>query len=527
MTMNARARVLLLFAGVATGAGAAEVQIHAVRPAEIAAIDGQLDAMLADGRLVRRALREDSLLEDRRHERLAQFHRGVPVWGGEVTRQRGERGTVSVFGRLQEGLPDLDVRPGLGADRARTLAGDRLAVPASEPPQLVLYPADDGRTFRLAWRVRVIDGAEVWVTFLDAHTGSELLRYDDFQTQTATVGLGTGVLGDKKKMSVTEGNGRYYASDGLRPPLIVTHDAGGDTTRAVLLINGFIAPGLTDVGSDADNDWTDGALVDAHTYAGWTYDYYFKVHNRRGLDGADAPMRSIVNPARMDDYNRLRNTPLGGFFANAGWTGFAVVYGIGAPVPLSGNTWKNTAGSLDVVAHELTHGVTQYSSGLVYVNEAGALNEAFSDIMSVAAQFFHKSPSANYVVGDDVITPRGIRSMASPQAHSHPDHYSIRYTGTADNGGVHINSAIANHAFYLAIEGGTNRVSGQRVEGVGAAQRVKIERLFFRAFTRMLTPRATFSDARAATLQSARDLYGETDPAVRAVTQAWDAVGVF
>ncbi|HEX2453876.1 MAG TPA: M4 family metallopeptidase, partial [Vicinamibacterales bacterium] len=98
--------------------------------------------------------------------------------------------------------------------------------------------------------------------------------------------------------------------------------------------------------------------------------------------------------------------------------------------------------------------------------------------------------------------------------------------GTADNGGVHTNSAIPNQAFYLAIESGTNRTSGLAVQGVGPANREQIEKVFYRAFVFMLPSNATFSMARAATIQAARDLYGVGSAAERAVTQAWTAVGV-
>jgi thermolysin len=119
-----------------------------------------------------------------------------------------------------------------------------------------------------------------------------------------------------------------------------------------------------------------------------------------------------------------------------------------------------------------------------------------------------------------------MRSMASPMDRGHPDHYSIRYTGAADGGGVHINSGIPNHVFYLAIEGGTNRVSGLGVEGVGAANRAQIETVFYRTVTQLLPANATFAMARAATIQAARDLYGGGSAAERAITQAWTAVGV-
>jgi thermolysin len=116
--------------------------------------------------------------------------------------------------------------------------------------------------------------------------------------------------------------------------------------------------------------------------------------------------------------------------------------------------------------------------------------------------------------------------MANPQAYDDPDHYSKRYVGSADNGGVHSNSGIANHAFYLAVESGVNRTSGLSVQGVGSANREKIEKVFYRGFTQLLPANATFALARAATLQAARDLYGAGSDVERAIQQAWTAVGV-
>ena len=116
--------------------------------------------------------------------------------------------------------------------------------------------------------------------------------------------------------------------------------------------------------------------------------------------------------------------------------------------------------------------------------------------------------------------------MSDPRAFGDPDHYAIRYTGPEDNGGVHINSGIPNHAFFLAIEGGTNRTSGLAVTGVGGGNREQIERIFYRGFTSYLTPNATFAQARQATLRAASELFGDSSPAFRAVQQAWTAVGV-
>jgi thermolysin len=193
---------------------------------------------------------------------------------------------------------------------------------------------------------------------------------------------------------------------------------------------------------------------------------------------------------------------------------------------LGGQRWNFLAGALDVVTHELTHGVTDYSSQLIYQDESGALNESFSDMMGTGSEFYHQPSKADYVIGEDVITPGGLRSMQSPSAYGDPDHYSIRFTGGEDNGGVHTNSGIPNHVFYLAIEGGRNRVSGISVTGVGAANRDQIEKVAYRAFTQMLPASADFATARAAMIQAARDLFGASSAAATAVTQAWDAVGV-
>jgi len=222
------------------------------------------------------------------------------------------------------------------------------------------------------------------------------------------------------------------------------------------------------------------------------------------------------------------------FYLNAFYAGDGVmVYGEGLPsgVFVGGLAFNYFAGALDIVAHELGHGVTDYSSRLIYFGEPGALNEAFSDIMATGVEFFFQPAGsgplqADYRAGEDIVTPGGVRSLANPALFGDPDHYSLRYTGPEDNGGVHINSGIPNHAFYLAIEGGTNRTSGLAVAGVGPGNREQIEKIFYRAFVMMLFPSADFQSARAAAVVSARDLYGAGSAAETAVRQAWAAVGV-
>jgi thermolysin len=511
--------------------------VSASAASELSGWDDRMAGMLREGALRVRQVREDTLLRGRTHERLTQLHRGVPVFGGELVRQTGPSGeTVSVFGTIYEGI-EVDPTPLLSPAQVEALVEKRGLVPfgSEGAPELTVLPLDSGG-YSLTYRLRAVPQGKVKIQmlFLDARTGEVVLEYSDLKTQSA-VGSATGVLNDAKKISTRSGGGGFVADDRLRPPAIFTYDFKGALSRLFQIsdVSQFL---VSDLAADADNTWTDGPNVDAHVYAGYTYDYYFKRHGRRGLDNANITVRSVTHPVRRADFITYLNTDpdvVFDFYLNAFYAGDGLmVYGEGLPpgFTFQGKVFNYFAGALDIVAHELTHGVTDYSSRLIYLNESGALNEAFSDMMGTSAEFFFQPPGsgplrADYLIGEDIITG-GDRSLQNPTAFGDPDHYSLRYTGTLDNGGVHTNSGIANHAFYLAIEGGRHRVSGITVTGVGAANREQIEKVFYRAFTQLLPASANFAAARAATIQSARDVYGAGSPAETAVTQAWTAVGV-
>jgi thermolysin len=508
------------------------VRIEARSSTDLRAWDGRVDAMLRDGELRLRTSREDTQLSGRTHVRADQYFKGVRVVGGDIARQSEQGVTISLFGTLYDGIA-IDSTPEVDAEAARQTveahAGVRLG--ESRRPELVVLPLDAGG-YLLAWRVRAAAHGDVRQYFVDARSGAIAFEYSDLKTQDR-VGKAQGVLGDTKKISVQSSGGKYYTNDQLRPPAIKTYDMQGNVQRTDDYLNGLVFLGQNDLGSDTDNVWTDGAVDDAHVYAGWTYDYYSKRFGRNGLDNHNIPMVSLVHPVRRTDLSTYFPTH-DEYFVNAGYYGDGImVYGVGLPAgfTLGGQVWDYTSGAIDIVAHELTHGVTDYSSNLIYRNESGALNEAFSDMMGTAVEFYWQpagsgSMRADYLIGEDVVRPGGIRSMENPQAYGDPDHYSKRYLGTQDNGGVHINSGIANQAYYLAIEGGTNRTSGLSVEGVGQANREQIEKTFYRAFTQLMPSNGNFATARATTIQAARDLYGAGSAAERAVTQAWTAVGV-
>lgn len=451
---------------------------------------------------------------------------GVPVFGGELAVQLGSAGLVSVFGTLYENI-GIDVAPALSGEAAERVVAAQGFLPFGRNgrAELVVLPREDG-SYVLAYKVRAMREFDVRIFFVDARSGAIVQEMNDVQTQAAAaVGTGTGVLGDRKKVSAHAVGSLFAADDQLRPPRLATYDFRGNLQRLFSVADFYDQ----DLAVDSDNTWTDGANVDAHTYSGYTYDYFFKRFGRRGLDGADLHVRNITHPVRRADVLLYPASIITQFYVNASYRGDGImIYGEGIPdqYTFDGQHWNYLAGALDVVAHELTHGVTDYSSQLIYQNESGALNESFSDVMAVSVEFYFQPDKADYLLGEDVITPGGLRSLARPADYGDPDHYSLIYRGAQDNGGVHTNSGVPNHAFYLAIEGGTNRVSGLRVTGVGSANREQIEKVFYRAFTGMLPKSATFATARAATIQSARDLYGSGSAAVTAVTQAWTAVGV-
>jgi Zn-dependent metalloprotease len=184
----------------------------------------------------------------------------------------------------------------------------------------------------------------------------------------------------------------------------------------------------------------------------------------------------------------------------------------------------------------LTHGVTEFTSSLIYLNESGALNESFSDIMGTNVEFFAAAQgldptvAADWLIGEDVsLSPDdapGLRNMADPAEDGDPDHYSERQIGGGDNGGVHTNSGIPNHAYYLLVNGGSNAGearghphTGPVVTGIGLAP---AEQIFYLAFTG-LPENATMCNARLATQAVATALLPST---VTSVSNAWEAVGV-
>ncbi|WP_241156704.1 M4 family metallopeptidase [Bacillus sp. FJAT-42376] len=442
------------------------------------------------------------------HYKYIQSLNGVPVDGAVYYVHTDKNGTVTATnGALHEDAKAQvkSTKAKISKSKAADLAwksinlskkdteGDEQAVPqgpvkksnvknTNEKGELLLYKKDG--TFYLAYKVQLQFikpyGAN-WQIYVDANTGDII---DSYNAVADATGSGTGVLGDTKSLNTYFSSNTYYLYDVSKPNMT-------GVIETFTAKNGSSLPGSYSVDSDnifnASNQRAD---VDAHYYAGKVYDYYYNTHGRNSFDNSGSTIRSTVH------YSSRYN--------NAFWNGSQMVYGDG-----DGTTFIALSGALDVVAHELTHAVTERTANLQYQNQSGALNESMSDVFG-----YFLDPS-DYLMGEDVYTPGrsgdALRSLSNPEAYGQPSNFANYVYTSSDNGGVHTNSGIPNKAFYY-----TNQSIGKAAA----------EKIYYRALTRYLTPTSSFSNARAALLQSAADLYGSGSSTYNAVANAWTQVGV-
>jgi len=260
----------------------------------------------------------------------------------------------------------------------------------------------------------------------------------------------------------------------------------------------------------------DVEVDEAYGYAGDTYNFYKQVFGRNSVDDKGLRLISTVR------YREEPDEP----FDNAFWNGEQMVYGSG-----DGQAFTRFTIALDVIAHELTHGVTQNEAAFVYHKEPGALNESMSDVFGSMAKQWKLGQTvaqADWLIGAGLLLEKGqaLRSMKAPgTAYNNqflgkdpqPDRMSkyvhLAYTARGDSGGVHINSGIPNRAFYLSCV------------NLGAAHSwEKAGKIWYAALTSRLTAHARFHDAATATVAIAHDQFGTTEAA--AVKAAWQEVEV-
>jgi len=274
--------------------------------------------------------------------------------------------------------------------------------------------------------------------------------------------------------------------------------------------HGYALPGRL-VRAERDPKSKDVAVNEAYDGSGATYDFFYRSFGRSSIDGRGFRLDSTVH--------------YGVNYDNAFWNGRQMVYGDG-----DGEIFRRFTVALDVIGHELTHGLTQYEANLNYRDQPGALNESFSDVFgSLVKQFKRRqfSRDADWLIGEGLFLPgvqaRGIRSMKEPGTayddpllgkDPQPGHMRDYVRTIDDNGGVHINSGIPNRAFYQLA----TRLGGYAWEKAG--------RIWYLALCDKLRANSTFADAMNMTVRAAGELFGINSKEQKAAREAWAEVGL-
>ncbi len=459
------------------------------------------------------------------HTHVQQTIGGVPVWEGEaIVHLKPDGELLLITDQLKDNIAINTVsnfKPGEALELAKRVRGGTRVL--TNEPIIDLYVFRGEDRDHLVYRVEMprLDGTEktsVPVVFIDAHTGEKVYEYDNLQT-----GTGNSLYSGNVTISTSSSGSTFYMEDTTRRQGTFNMNNTGNTSTGT--------GGTQSRYTDTDDNWTATnarAGVDAHYGAAKTFDYYQTVHGRNGIDGNYGP--GTTTAAANGVSIVASRVHFGSNYNNAFWYQNMMSYGDG-----NGSTFSPLT-TIDICGHEMTHGVTERTANLTYAKESGALNESFSDIFGAMVEAYSDGAvsSDTWKIGEDAYTPGtsgdALRRMDNPNAVGDPDHYSLRlYPGTCtpsnanDQCGVHTNSSISNHAYYLLVAGGTNRVSGVTVTGIGSTDAAKI---FYRALTVYMTASTNFAGARTATLNAATDLFGSSSAQYNSVATAWCAVGV-
>ncbi|MGW4874394.1 M4 family metallopeptidase [Streptomyces chartreusis] len=450
------------------------------------------------------------------HTRYERTYDGLPVLGGDLVVETTKSGvTKDVVKATRAAIKPATTTAAVPAAKAEkqalaaAKAEDAKSPDVNKAPRKVIWAANGKPT--LAYET-VVGGLQEDGTpnelhvVTDAATGAKLYEYQAIETGTGnTMYSGTVTLG------TTQSGSTYNLTDGARGNH-KTYNLNRGTSGTGTLFSG------------PDDVWGNGAAsnletagADAHYGAALTWDYYKNVHGRSGIrgDGVGA-------------YSRVH---YGNNYVNAFWSDscFCMTYGDG-----SGNA--NPLTSIDVAGHEMTHGVTSNTAGLVYSGESGGLNEATSDIFGSTVEFYANNSSdvGDYLIGEEInINGDGtpLRYMDKPSKDGASKDAWYSGIGSID---VHYSSGPANHFFYLLSEGsGTKTINGVTynsptsdglpVTGIG---RDKAEKIWFRSLTTKFTSNTNYAAARTGTLAAAGELYGTTSAEYKAVQDAWAGVAV-
>jgi bacillolysin len=457
---------------------------------------------------VKKTIQHDKL--GYKHVRLLQTYKGIPVVGGEIIVHINKENVVYLI--QGDYLSDITVstEPSISAAAAVQVGLDELrgkpGLRVAEEPSLVIYGSQLAYHYVLSY-----EGTEVgkWVYYVDAHTGNLIFRYNDIKSGAPT--------GNGSHVNVT--GTRLAKEDGS----VVTMTGWKETTGNYFLYNytdlwGIYDEKAGDWEQQASSNWgtTDPAAISAGNNFALTQNWVKTVLGRNSFNNAGAFARGNVHTS-------------GGYCpVNAWWDGTDFHFCDGDGVT------SGPLGTLDIVAHEYGHAITQYTSNLTYSYESGALNESYSDIAGTLVEFASQpdgrssypngtAGASDWLCGEDAWMNGALRDLKSPQRYQQPSYYKGTYwnSGSSDNGGVHTNSGVQNFAFYLLAEGGTGTNDGHSysITGIGIPAAGEVA---MRANTVYLRASSQYADSRAAWVQAATDLGYSTTT----VEDVWTAVGV-
>ncbi|GHG98047.1 M4 family metallopeptidase [Streptomyces lanatus] len=450
------------------------------------------------------------------HTRYERTYDGLPVLGGDLVVETTKSGaTKDVVKATRAAIKPATTTAAVPAAKAEkqalaaAKAEDAKSPDVNKAPHKVIWAAKGTPT--LAYET-VVGGLQEDGTpselhvITDAATGAKLYEYQAIET-----GTGNTMYSGSVTLGTTQSGSTYNLTDGARGSH-KTYNLNRGTSGT-----GTLFSGPDDVWGNGNPSNAETAGADAHYGAALTWDYYKNVHGRSGIrgDGVGA-------------YSRVH---YGNNYVNAFWSDscFCMTYGDG-----SGNTHPLT--SIDVAGHEMTHGVTSNTAGLIYSGESGGLNEATSDIFGSTVEFYANNASdvGDYLIGEEIdINGDGspLRYMDKPSKDGASKDSWYSGIGSID---VHYSSGPANHFFYLLSEGsGTKTINGVTydsptsdglpVTGIG---RDKAEKIWFRALTTKFTSNTNYAGARTGTLAATGELYGTTSAEYKAVQDAWAGINV-
>ncbi|KDN73623.1 peptidase M4 [Streptomyces olindensis] len=493
-------------------------------PAQRAALIREADAAKAEtakdlGLGAKEKLVVRDVLKDRDgtlHTRYERTYDGLPVLGGDLVVESTKADeTAAVVKATRTAVKPATTKTAVPAAKARqqALAAGK-AEEARSPdinrePRKVIWAASGKPVVAYETVVGGFqhDGTPQELHVItDATSGEKLYAWEAIET-----GTGNTVYSGTVDLTTTQSGSTYNLTDGARGNHR-TYNLNRGTSGT-----GTLFSGPDDVWGNGSPSNLESAGADAHYGAALTWDYYKNVHGRSGIrgDGVGA-------------YSRVH---YGNNYVNAFWSDscFCMTYGDG-----SGNA--NPLTSIDVAAHEMTHGLTSNTAKLVYSGESGGLNEATSDIFGATVEFFAKNSSdvGDYLIGEEIdINGDGtpLRYMDKPSKDGASKDAWYSGIGSID---VHYSSGPANHFFYLLSEGsGTKTINGVSydsptsdglpVTGIG---RDKAEKIWFRALTTKFTSTTNYAGARTGTLAATGELYGTDSAEYKAVQDAWAGVNV-